>query len=150
MTITVSELGAELQSLTAVLRTQLGIDKGGAALKRLSDESPLKRIGLRQHDIILEVNEREISDVSDLANAFSAFGNCDKVKIRLIRGGKETIIIGTWGSEGELQPEPQSKPKKDYRGDEPEQDKEEQLEPLDRPRKDNGEKPKKRPKRRYF
>ncbi|MHC4663167.1 MAG: HEAT repeat domain-containing protein [Planctomycetota bacterium] len=150
MTITVSELRVEFQSLTAVLRAQLGIEKGAAAIKRLSDESPLKKIGLRLHDVILEVNDRKISDVSDLANAFGSFGKGDKAKIRLMRGGDETIVIGTWGSDGELLPKPQSVPEKSDKEDEPEAEDEEKLKPLERPERGGKEKPKKRPKRRYF
>ncbi|MCK5503973.1 MAG: DegQ family serine endoprotease [Thermodesulfovibrionia bacterium] len=89
-------LGVTIQNLTQELAGEFGLDKSfGALVTDIFDSSPAEKAGLKRGDVILEVNGNKIKNVETLRNmvAQSKVGN--KIKLKILRDGKELSINAT-------------------------------------------------------
>jgi len=65
----------------------------GVVVVKVSDGSYAERIGLQPGDVILKVNEEEISDMKDYKNALRGVEKGDSVLLLLMRGRFLTIFV---------------------------------------------------------
>ena len=59
--------------------------------------------GLQVDDIIVAVNDKKISDASELRNAIGLMGSGESINIRYIRDGKTKSVKATLGEQGTVQ-----------------------------------------------
>jgi serine protease Do len=69
-----AKLGIQLQTLTPEIAEQLGLGRGvrGAVIASVRDGSPAQEAGLRQGDVIVEVDRRPVANADDAAKALQA------------------------------------------------------------------------------
>lgn len=86
-------LGVQLQELTPELSKSFGlVDKKGALIASVF-EGPAKDAGIESGDVVTEFNGVEITSITELRNLVAQAKVGDKVPVKLIRGGKEKIVI---------------------------------------------------------
>ncbi|WP_028950972.1 Do family serine endopeptidase [Sulfurihydrogenibium subterraneum] len=83
-----SKIGVIIQPLTADLSEHFGVNEG-ALVSSVQPGGPADRAGIKAGDIIVEVNGKKISDISDLQNQVMKNPPGSKLKIKVIRDGKE-------------------------------------------------------------
>jgi Do/DeqQ family serine protease len=83
-----SKIGVIIQPLTADLAEHFGVNEG-ALVANVQPGGPADKAGIRSGDIIVEVNSKKISDISDLQNQIMKNPPGTKLKIKVIRDGKE-------------------------------------------------------------
>ncbi len=80
------------------LAQSLGLDRAeGALIGRVFEGSPAEEAGIRQDDVLVEFNGKEVQRYSDLPPMVGLVKPGDEVKVRVIRAGKEktlTVEIG--------------------------------------------------------
>jgi hypothetical protein len=91
-----SRLGAELESVGDVLRSQLGIGKNqGQALRTVKPGGPADKAGLKQYDILLELNGNAVpGDPAAFAKGLASFKEGTRLNVVVLRGGKRTEVKG--------------------------------------------------------
>src|SRR4030095_16936194 len=78
-----------VQPITADLASSLGLsDVRGALVNQVERGSPAERAGLKQGDVITEVQGRRVSDGNELRNAISNTAPGTSVAIKAIRDGR--------------------------------------------------------------
>ena len=70
-------------------------EKGGATVLEVTQGSPAEKAGIKKGDIITRVNETKIESPESLFETVHNFKPGDKVKILLIRDGKEQAVVAT-------------------------------------------------------
>ena len=86
-----SSLGIRVQNLTSDLASQLGVgDSSGVVVTEVEPDSPADEAGVRQGDVIVEVDRQRVTDVNDLRNRLD---DADKSVLMLIRRGDNTIFV---------------------------------------------------------
>ena len=84
-----AKLGVSVQGITADLASSLGLsDVRGALVNQVEPGSPAERAGLKQGDVITEVQGRRVSDGNELRNAISNTAPGTSVAIKVIRDGR--------------------------------------------------------------
>lgn len=83
-----SKIGVIIQPLTADLAEHFGVNEG-ALVSSVQPGGPADKAGIKAGDIIVEVNGKKISDISDLQNQVMKNPPGSKLKIKVIRDGKE-------------------------------------------------------------
>lgn len=97
-----ARLGVRLQSLTPQLEEYFGLgDRDGVLVASVRDGAPADSAGLRAGDVLLSVDDREVSDPAEVADAVSE--GSGEVEIRLLRRGEEMTITARL-------PEPDDRP----------------------------------------
>ena len=71
----------------------------GALITMIEPGSAAEDSGLRVDDIIVAVNDKEISDASELRNAIGLMGSGESIDIRYIRDGKTRSVKATLGEQ---------------------------------------------------
>jgi S1-C subfamily serine protease len=61
----------------------------GVRLDGVVDRSPAEKAGLRQGDLLLEINSRAVDSLRDLADILKSLSPGDRVVIRYLREGSE-------------------------------------------------------------
>ncbi len=87
--------GAEVSNLSPALAEELSVDsmQRGVIVVRMKRGSRAHRLGIQPRDIILSVNDHEISRIEDLERAIARAG--DQWKITFKRGGRTLTSIIT-------------------------------------------------------
>jgi len=86
-------LGVTVQDLTEDLANYYGLkEKRGALVVNVLSNSPAEKSGLREEDIILKFEGREISNVQELIRDVSATEVGKKAKLLVFRDKKEELI----------------------------------------------------------
>ncbi len=82
-------LGVTISTLDAAAAEALGahVDKG-ALITEISPNSAAEKAGLQVEDIIVEVNDKKISDNRELMNVIGLKSPGDSVSIKYVRNGK--------------------------------------------------------------
>jgi serine protease Do len=91
-------LGVEIKSVDEAIMKQFNLpDKTGALINSIIKDSPAEKAGLKRGDVIREFDGTKISSTQELQTAVSATSPKKKVKLRVIRDGKEQqidLVIG--------------------------------------------------------
>jgi S1-C subfamily serine protease len=91
-------LGAELMPLTPQLANQLGIDRlEGALVVSVGDGTPAAKAGLEPGDFIISFDDINIEDPSHLVHLIARTQPGTKVKLKVLRAGKEVDVEVTVG-----------------------------------------------------
>lgn len=91
--VTRAWIGVKVQSLTPLLASSLNLDDiRGVILSEVYEESPAEKAGLKRGDVITEIENRKIQDVSDWEDLiiFSRVG--EPLKIAFVRKGTKTQL----------------------------------------------------------
>jgi serine protease Do len=92
-------LGVYIQPLTPEFAKAYGVEgDNGAVVSDVIPESPAAKAGLRRGDVIVAVDGRAIEDHTDLSLRIRSHLEGDKVRLKVIREGKEREISVTLGS----------------------------------------------------
>ena len=87
-------LGVVIQEIDEELAKSFGLDKPkGVLVTEVADDSPAKRGGLKQGDIILQLNGQKVKDVGDLRNRIALTPPGTKVKLLVLRDGKKKLLV---------------------------------------------------------
>lgn len=87
--------GAELARITPGLAAALGVRRG-LLVTTVAPRSPAASAGLRDGDIILAANGRDVEDVAALSRAMSADGSARAATLEVQRAGKKRTVRLTW------------------------------------------------------
>jgi serine protease Do len=105
-TITRGYLGIQMQELTADLADSFGVPKnGGTIVARVEPGQPAEKAGLRQGDVIVRVNNQDVTPDQTLSYIVANVAPGSRIPIELIRDGKRqtvTVTVGTRPAEEEL------------------------------------------------
>jgi Do/DeqQ family serine protease len=86
-------LGVIAQNLSPELAEALGISSTkGAVISQVMPDTAAEAAGLKEGDVIIAVDDREISDASGLRNTIGLYRADDQVSIRFIRDEKESTL----------------------------------------------------------
>jgi serine protease Do/serine protease DegQ len=92
-------LGVNIQSIDAEAAKTLDIDvDGGAMVTRVFPESAAEKAGLEVGDIIVSVNDKQITSAAELRNTIGLLRSGDSVGIRYIRDNKSRSTTAELGS----------------------------------------------------
>ena len=87
------KIGVSLSPLTPQLARQLGIQGDeGVVVADVVDGGPAQRAGIRQGDLILEVNRQPVKKVEDVASALSKMKEGEMALLRVRRGDSALYI----------------------------------------------------------
>ncbi len=86
-------LGILIQDITRELAESFGMDRpGGALVAQVLPDSPAQKAGLQVGDVVLEFNNRAISDSASLPHIVGRTHVGDEVPVKIMRDGKTRII----------------------------------------------------------
>jgi serine protease Do len=82
------KLGVSLAPVTPEIARQLGIaaEEGGVVVAEVVDGGPAQRAGIRQGDVIVELNRQPVKKVEDVAGAVAKMKEGDMALLRVRRG----------------------------------------------------------------
>ena len=109
-------LGVTIQPVSENQAKALGLDEAtGALIASVGKGQPADQAGVRQGDVVLKVNGKEVSDNNELLRLVASLKPGDKARLTLWRNGKETtrtVILGERGKQvmASMQPKAPSKP----------------------------------------
>jgi serine protease Do len=91
---TSEDLGLAVQTLTAELAENLGLERGlkGVVVTQVDPSGPAGEAGLRRGDVILEVNRTPVKDTNAYTKALKAAGKGKSI-LFLVRRGDNTIFL---------------------------------------------------------
>ncbi len=91
-------IGVAIQDLTPEIAEAMGIPgKRGAVVSRVEPNSPAAAAGLRPGDVIVAVDGKPVKSSTDLRNRIGLMERGQKVKLTLLRDGREKqveVVIG--------------------------------------------------------
>jgi len=101
--VTRARLGILPQDVTPTIARQFGVkDSQGALVGEVEANSPAQKAGLKNGDIILEVNGNSVYDANQLRNMISSMQPDSNVNLKIWRDGAQRALPVTLG---ELNPE---------------------------------------------
>jgi serine protease Do len=101
--VTRARLGILPQDVTPTIARQFGVkDSQGALVGEVEANSPAQKAGLKNGDIILEVNGHAVYDANQLRNMISSMQPDSNVSLKIWRDGAQRTLPVTLG---ELNPE---------------------------------------------
>jgi len=91
-------IGVSIQNLDEMTAKALGINqKTGALIASVMPGEPADKAGLRSGDIVIKVGDTKVEDASDLTRSIASYKPNSRVKVIVIRDGKEkafTVKLG--------------------------------------------------------
>ena len=92
-----SWLGAETLPLNPVMATQLSVPvRRGEIVNLIRNNSPVEHAGLRRGDVIMSINGNKITDRSSFDEMVPQLCQKDKIKLRVLRDGRQKNITVYW------------------------------------------------------
>lgn len=89
-------LGAQLQDLDPDLAEAFGIKaRKGAVLVNVIEDSPADKAGLQPGDVVVAANGTPVDNAADLRNQVGLKRIGDRVKLRIIREGRQRTVTAT-------------------------------------------------------
>lgn len=86
-------LGVLPQAVDQAMADYYGLDRPrGVLVAQVNEDTPAEKAGLKNGDIILSVNDKEIRTTSNLRNTISLSDVGEKVNLHIIRDGKEKNV----------------------------------------------------------
>ena len=92
-------LGVMIQDVNEDLAKSFGGKVGGALITEVTDDSPAKKSGLLQGDIVVAINGEPVADVGDLRNKIAMVPPNTGLKLRILRDGSEKDLTVTVGEQ---------------------------------------------------
>jgi serine protease Do len=93
-------LGILIQDVNEDLAKSFGRKEGGGALiSEVTDNSPAKKSGLLQGDIVTAINGAAVTDVADLRNKIAMTPPNTDLTLQILRDGKEKEVVVTVGEQ---------------------------------------------------
>jgi len=87
------QLGVAIQDLTPELASAFNIKSGkGVVISQVAEGSPASKAGIKPGDIVIAVDGKPVTSAAELRNAIGLQRVGSKVKLTLIREGKELTI----------------------------------------------------------
>ncbi len=87
------ELDVSVENLTESLARQLGAESTeGVVVEEIGDDSPARTAGLRQRDVIAEINGNPVDDTDAFDARMESFESGDIVRYKVIRGGRTVFV----------------------------------------------------------
>lgn len=91
--VTRGYLGVVIQALTADLAEAFDIEHGkGILIAQVSEDSPAEKAGLKEGDVIIRFQGKEVSDVGDFRNRVALAGPNTEASLTILRDGKQKVI----------------------------------------------------------
>ena len=91
-------LGVQIQDINDQIAKALNLnEQNGAIISEVINGSPAEASGLKQKDVIIDVNKVKITNSSKLKNVISSGRPNEKVDLTVIRNGKQKKIMVTLG-----------------------------------------------------
>ncbi|MGC6472602.1 MAG: DegQ family serine endoprotease [Parvibaculales bacterium] len=91
-------LGVRIQTVTDELAEGLGMSKPkGALIAEIIEDGPADKAGLKQGDVILRFNNKEVAEMRDLPRIVAETGINKKVQVEVLRRGKivrKSVTVG--------------------------------------------------------
>jgi len=85
-------IGVECSPVDPTLRAQLQLPEGqGLVVRSVVPDSPAAKVGLREHDILLQAGEKKLGSLKDLIDAVEAAKE-QKLSLEIVREGKRQKI----------------------------------------------------------
>ena len=90
-----ADFGMTVQSLTPELAAQLGYDEDqlGVVITNVESTSLAARAGLRQRDLVVDVNGKAIRNIRDFREAMSDADAAQGVRVQLMREGNRQFVF---------------------------------------------------------
>ncbi|MFQ5692762.1 MAG: DegQ family serine endoprotease [Nitrospinota bacterium] len=86
-------LGVRIQNLTPQLAKRFGLKKTeGALVADVSDNTPAAQAGVERGDVIIEYDGHPIKDINSLVRRVANTAVGKEVKMKVLRGGRETTL----------------------------------------------------------
>lgn len=86
-------IGIAMEPVPPPLRAHFGIDEGfGVMVGMVLEDSPAAKAGIRQHDLILKVDDQRIVNMEQLKALISSGKKGDVVKLTVISKGSEKVV----------------------------------------------------------
>ncbi|MDR2549581.1 MAG: DegQ family serine endoprotease [Desulfobulbus sp.] len=92
-------LGVMIQDVNEELAKSFGGKAGGALITEVSDDSPAKKSGLLQGDIVMSINGEPVADVADLRNKIAMTPPNTDLKLHILRDGTEKDLVVAVGEQ---------------------------------------------------
>ena len=93
-------LGILIQDVNEDLAKSFGRKvSGGALISEVTDNSPARKSGLLQGDIVTMINGTPVNDVADLRNTIAMTPPNTELTLRILRDGKEKDMVVTVGEQ---------------------------------------------------
>ncbi len=91
-------LGVSIQDVDEGMARALELkDRNGAIISQVMKDGPAEDAGIKEQDVIIEVDGKKVNDSSNLKNLISSGRPNDKTKLTVIRGGREKNLTVTLG-----------------------------------------------------
>ncbi len=104
-------LGVVIQSITPEIAESMNLKSTeGALVADVSPESPAEKAGIKRGDVIIKFNEHHIREFSDLSRLVGMTAPGSKVKITVLRDGKEQVLDVVLGELKDDQPKKKESP----------------------------------------
>ena len=85
-------LGLSLDSVPPAVASQLNLESG-LMVSQVFKRTPAADAGVKQYDVLLYADDKQLTDMKDLVQAVNSAGKADAiVSLTLIRGGKEITV----------------------------------------------------------
>lgn len=89
-------LGVTIGEVSASMVKDLGLEKPeGVVVVAVSDGGAAKEAGVKEKDVITEVDDEAVNSVPELQSRVAQHRPGDSVKLTLLRGGKEMSVVAT-------------------------------------------------------
>lgn len=89
-------LGVMIQDVDEALSKSFELESvGGVLVSEVQENSPAEKAGIKQGDILITMDEKELADVPDLRNRVAMIAPGTKVKFQIIRNGKKMYLTIT-------------------------------------------------------
>lgn len=84
-------LGVQVENLNDQLKEYFEVPYG-VLIKRIFQDSPAEKAGLKAGDVILEIEKRKIEDFDDLMRTINYYNPGDTIALKYSRKGKENTV----------------------------------------------------------
>jgi serine protease Do len=89
-------LGVVPQTVDEEMAQALGLDESqGALIASVEPGTPADKAGLKEQDVVLEIDDRKVSDDNDFRLRVAEYNPGDKVKLKIVRNGNIKYITVT-------------------------------------------------------
>lgn len=113
-------LGVSIQPVTEEIARSFGLNKArGALVNEIVAGSPAAKAGIRQGDIIVAIDDKEVKDASHLQRLVATVPVGTRVAVKVIRDGKERtlpLVIGSSDSAAAKQEKPKEQAPAEWLG----------------------------------